>query len=106
MENKINFNIIMGFIRTDKFIISNHARIRMFQVNISTEDVKKLIIGGEIIEEYPDDEPCVSVLILGFLDEKPYHIVVAQCEDHARIVTAYHPNEGNWIDHRIRRGKE
>ncbi|MDY6866122.1 MAG: DUF4258 domain-containing protein [Halobacteriota archaeon] len=103
MLNKINLDIIRGFITNDKFIISNHARIRMFQRNISTDDVKNIIIKGVVIEEYPDDVPCVSVLILGFLDENPYHVVVAQCEDHARIITVYRPEEDKWMDHKIRK---
>ncbi len=37
----------------------------MFQRNISTEDIRLVIALGEIIEDYPDDEPCPSALFLG-----------------------------------------
>ena len=44
-------------------------------------------------DEYPEDEPCPSALMLGFLENTPYHVVIAQCEDHMRIVTVYYPKE-------------
>ena len=93
----------MGLLREDKFIISKHARIRMFQRNISTDDIKDAIMEGEIIEEYVADEPCPSALVLGFLGDTPYHVVVAQCRDHVRIVTVYRPEEARWIEYRVRR---
>jgi len=49
----------------DNFIISDHARVRMFQRNVSTEDIGQVILYGEIIEEYTDDEPCPSAMFLG-----------------------------------------
>jgi hypothetical protein len=76
----------------------------MFQRNVSTDDIKEIVIKGEIIEGYIDDEPCPSALMLGFLGNIPYHVVVAECEDHVRIVTVYIPEEDKWIKYRIRRG--
>ena len=87
----------------DRFIISNHARTRMFQRNISTADIRKVIRNGEIIEEYLNDEPCPTALFLGFPNGRPCHVVVAQCEDHARIITVYSSRNEKWIDYRIRR---
>lgn len=52
--DEINLEIIRKFIQEDKFIISTHARIRMFQRNISTDDIRDLIMKGEIIEEYQE----------------------------------------------------
>jgi hypothetical protein len=47
-----------------------------------------------------------SALFLGFIDGKPCHVVAAQCEDHARVITVYHPEKDKWIDYRIRRDME
>ncbi len=99
----VDHNHLKKLFRDNAFIISNHARIRMFQRNISTEDVHKVVEAGEIIEHYPDDEPCPSALILGFVEKKPCHIVIAQCVDHARVITIYIPEKDKWIDYRIRR---
>lgn len=59
MKEKIAYLIESG-----EILISHHARVRMFERNISTDDLISIISMGEIIEEYPDDEPCPSVLIL------------------------------------------
>jgi hypothetical protein len=40
----INIELIRKFIQEDRFIISNHARVRMFQRNISTDDIRDIIM--------------------------------------------------------------
>jgi hypothetical protein len=77
----------------------------MFQRNISTEEIENVIANGEMIENYPDDEPCPCALFLGFTKGIPCHIVVAQCNDHVRIITVYQPEKDKWIDYKIRREK-
>lgn len=102
MQTKLDLKRMRKFIEKERFVISNHARVRMFQRNISTDDIKEIVIKGEMIEEYKD-EPCSSALILGFSRGSAYHVVVAGCKDHVRIVTVYKPEEDRWIDYRTRR---
>lgn len=97
---------IKQLLSDDLFIVSMHARVRMFERNISTDDLVILLNKGEIIEEYPDDQPCPSVLMLGYINDQPYHLVVGICEDHLRIITAYEPDESHWIEYKIRRKTE
>jgi len=99
----VDHNNLKEFFLKDSFIISNHARVRMFQRNICTDDIRRIIEYGEIIEDYPEDEPCPAALLMGFTEERPYHVVIAQCEDHARVITVYIPKKDKWIDNRIRR---
>lgn len=94
---------IHELIRDDAILISSHARVRMFERNISTDDLLEVLSSGEIIEEYPDDEPCPSALILGFINHAAYHVVIAICTDHLRIITVYIPEEQKWTDYRKRR---
>ena len=103
VKTRLNLKRIKRIVEEDNFAISAHARIKMFQRNVSTDDIKGLVIKGEIIEEYIDDEPCPSALMLGFLENSPYHVVIAECEDHVRIITVYIPEEDKWIRYRIRR---
>ena len=72
-------------------------------LEIRARDIKGILLKGEIIEEYIDDEPCPSALILGFLENIPYHTIVAQCKDHVRIVTVYKPAQNRWIGYRARK---
>jgi hypothetical protein len=46
----------------------------------------KVIISGQIIEDYPEDEPCPSALFFAYCEGRPFHVVVAECKDHIRII--------------------
>lgn len=60
----------------------------------------------ELIEHYPDDLRGASCLILGINGiERKIHTVVAYWCRPIRIVTAYVPNDSEWINYR-RRKKE
>jgi len=77
----------------------------MFERNVSTDELIAIISLGEIIEEYPDDEPCPSVLIMGFINAVAYHTVIAVCRDHIRVITVYIPEQDKWIEYRRRRNE-
>jgi len=94
---------IAELIESGEILISHHARIRMFERNVSTDNLITIISSGEIIEEYSDDEPCPSVLIMGFIDAVAYHTVIALCRDHIRVITVYIPEQDKWIEYRRRR---
>jgi hypothetical protein len=100
MKNKER---IADLIESGEILISHHARVRMFERNVSTDDLITVISLGEIIETYPDDEPCPSVLIMGLIDAIVYHTVIAVCTDHIRAITVYIPEENKWIEYRKRR---
>lgn len=60
---------------------------------------------GEIIEDYPDDFPTPSCLILGFPSiDVPLHVVVASNGESAKIAKAYYPDKDKWeSDMKIRK---
>ena len=63
---------------------------------------------GEIIAEYPDDQPFPSYLLLYFEQGKPLHVVVGKDERDGAcyVVTAYEPDIKLWNDDfRTRRKK-
>jgi hypothetical protein len=96
---------IAGLIESGEILISHHARVRMFERNVSTDELIAVISLGEIIEEYPDDDPCPSVLILGYIEAVAYHTVIALCRDHIRVITVYIPEQDKWIEYRRRRNE-
>lgn len=71
-----------------------HALERMLEREISRNDVKEVLSEGEIIENYPDDHPFPSILVLGFLNEKPLHVVIGMDkeENWCYVITAYRPD--------------
>ncbi len=77
---------------------SGHAIRRMFERKISKSDVVEVLKNGEIIEEYMDDEPFPSYLMLGFIGVQPLHVVAAFDSESktCHIITAYDPDPALW----------
>ena len=61
-------------------------------------DVVRVLQTGEVIEDYPDDTPYPSRLILGWIRSKPLHVVAAvNARDYETIViTVYEPDPSQW----------
>jgi hypothetical protein len=54
-----------------------------------------------IVEEYPDDRPYPSVLVLGRTNEgRPVHVVCAYApeDDQLIVITVYEPDPNRWDD--------
>jgi len=81
-----------------KIIFRIHAIQRMFVRGVTDADIRYLLENGETIEDYPDDMPYPSRLVLGWRGARPLHIVVADnIEDGERIiVTVYEPDPDQW----------
>lgn len=71
-----------------------HVLKRILQRGISQAEVISTIKCGKIIEEYPDDYPYPSCLILG----GGLHVVCGVCEDHVWSITAYRPDPEEWTE--------
>lgn len=69
-------------ITKDNYIITFHARRRMDERGIYTDDLVNLILDGSIIEDYPESKPCPSALINGTVGWRHCHVVVALCDNH------------------------
>ncbi|MFQ5686051.1 MAG: DUF4258 domain-containing protein [Candidatus Scalindua sp.] len=72
---------------------------------ISKDEVREVILHGEIIEDYPEDKRGHSCLMLGFTQsERPLHLVCAPKEEYLAIITVYIPSLKYWEDNfRLRR---
>jgi len=83
--------------------VENEAdSIRALERGIARTTVLAILQLGEMIEQYPDDYPFPSFLMLGFHDEQPIHVVAAldfRLEE-LHIITVYHPDlrwfESDW----------
>ncbi len=63
---------------------------------ILLEDVVNALNNGSIIEEYPDDYPFASCLILGRSNEKNLHVCASLDDGYIYIITAYIPDSTRW----------
>ncbi|WP_322176679.1 DUF4258 domain-containing protein [Acutalibacter caecimuris] len=84
---------IKALCQANKILWTRHCLARMFQRDISREDVKAVLLAGEIIEDYPSDHPYPSCLLLG---AGPLHIVCGMAEDRLFVITAYRPDPNEW----------
>lgn len=89
----------------DVVFLTQHVIERCKQRNIRPMHIRLAVMSGEIIEDYPDDFPTPSCLILGFPSiGVPLHVVVASNDESAKIVTAYYPDKDKWeSDMKIRK---
>ena len=87
----------------------SHAVERMLARAIHTPDVLDVLLNGEIIEDYPDDSPYPSALVLGTCGSRTLHVVVAYAagSGYAYVVTAYEPDREHFeADFRRRKTDE
>lgn len=89
----------------DRVFATNHAADRFRQRGISIRDVFHAVQVGEVIEQYPDDYPYPSYLIVGEdLHGRIIHAVLSDEGTASRIITAYIPDADKWSgDFKVRR---
>jgi len=71
----------------------------MHERRIFADEVRNVLINGEIIESYIDDKPFPSYLVFGHIkDKKPLHIVVSLDLEEERlwVITVYNPSPDEW----------
>ncbi|MDY6851953.1 MAG: DUF4258 domain-containing protein [Thermodesulfobacteriota bacterium] len=90
-----------------EYIFRVHATQRMFQRRISQTEVLHVLKHGETIEEYPDDQPYPSKLVLGWSGSRPLHVVVSENKQEGQliIITVYEPDHKQWSSDFHRRKK-
>jgi hypothetical protein len=81
-----------------RLIFRDHATRRMMQRGIRARDIRFVLEHGEVIENYPDDTPYPSQLLLGWVRGRPLHVVAAEhlTLPFTFIITVYEPDPNNW----------
>jgi hypothetical protein len=70
----------------------------MFERDLRVEDIKRILNTGLIIKSYEEDKPYPSYMLLGFINKKPVHVLVANNreENICIIITVYRPEKKIW----------
>jgi len=91
---------IVNAIRNSRVRITDYADEEIFDDNLTYEEICSSVTQGEIIEDYPNDKPYPSCLILG----RNIHSVWAYNPENLWIVliTVYRPDPKRWIDWKVR----
>lgn len=82
--------------KEDRMFLTAHCSLRLEQRGISEKDIENAINNGEIIEQYPDDYPWPSCLVLGFSDQKALHLCIGTSGEAEKLITAYWPDPEKW----------
>lgn len=78
-------------------LISEHAAERFKECGLKAVEIKTAVNNGNIIEQYPDDYPFPSCLILGKDNEgNSIHTVLSDEGSMSRVITAYYPDPDKW----------
>ena len=80
----------------------------MSERGILLREVMEAISRGEIIEQYPEDYPFPSCLILGFtINGRCIHVVISTDAGLIYLITAYEPSPEEWeSDMKTRKGSK
>jgi hypothetical protein len=88
---------IQEFCKSGTIRWTNHVMVRLLQRRITTDEVVYALMHGKIIEQYPEDYPFPSCLVLGLTFAGTYlHIVCGIGESLLWLITAYIPSSFEW----------
>lgn len=97
--------VIRAKIKAGEYRYSDHAVKQMIKRSIDRREIEDAVSAGEIIEEYPDDKYSPSCLVYGKTKAGRDLHVQLSVPPAVVIITAYEPEEDEWVDCRMRRGK-
>ena len=93
----MNINDIKKLCNDKDIEVTSHILSRCYQRNISYTDIKHAIFNGTIIEQYENDYPYPSCLVLGkTTTNKILHVVVGIGNNKLWLITAYEPSLDKW----------
>lgn len=96
---------LIAAVRKSQVRITDHADEEAVDDELTFDEIYYSVMHGEIIEEYPNDKPYPSCLVMGgnFAGE-PIHSVWAYNSSNgwAVLITVYRPAPERWIDWKVR----
>lgn len=102
----INVEDLQKLCKENKIIWSSHILNRMHQRGINRNDIINAVLSGEIIEQYENDYPYPSCLLLGKTAlNVDLHIVCSICDNGMVLITVYYPDDRFDETNKIRKVK-
>ena len=97
-QDKITVELIRTMAATtSNIIMTSHVNARCLERVIDSSDILEVLRHGEIIEDYPNDYPYPSCLLLAFPKPcMPMHVCCGVGGGKLHIITAYYPKAEKW----------
>jgi hypothetical protein len=94
----ITQDFIAEQVRTGQYEVTEHAEDERFQDELRYAEIEEVLIGGKIIEQYPDDPRGASCLVAGETGAgKTIHVVCGKTkQNRLTIITVYVPKPPKW----------
>ena len=90
----MNIKLLKECVASNSIEWRKHVFERMLERDISRNDVKEVLLNGELINNYPKDKPFPSALFFKLVNNRPLHVVAAIDSNKGKvfIITAYEPS--------------
>jgi len=89
-----------------RLVFRVHALQRMASRVVGEVEIRDVLENGKVIEARPDDLPYPTRVMLGWIGDRPIHVVATENEEgETVIVTVYKPEPDRWADGFTRRRK-
>ena len=89
---------IKALVRADQYVYTLHAEVERRADNLTFAQIEDALLGGKILEQYPDTGRGESCLVVGFAEDIPIHIVCSWRGAKVAVVTVYIPRPPKFID--------
>ncbi len=90
-------------VQENRYLITAHALQRMGRRRVSHDDIKQVIVRGDVIEEHPDNLPDPKLLLMTHIREEALYVSCAFDGRYAYIVTVHWYDPARWVDPWTRR---
>ncbi len=78
--------------------MTHHAVLEAADEGISADEIRETILGGMIVEDYPDERRGPCCLVSGKTTAgRDLHVVVTTVRSPVRIITVYEPLPPRWV---------
>jgi Domain of unknown function (DUF4258) len=94
----VDVETIREKVRQDAYVYSQHAELATREDDLTFAQVEEALLGGRILEKYPDTGRGESCLVVGFAGETPIHAVCGWRGDRIVLITVYVPRPPKFID--------
>jgi hypothetical protein len=90
-------------VRENRYLISRHAQERMGLRKITHADLRHVVETGDVVEEYPNNQPDPKVLFMAHVQDEPLYVSCAFDGNCVYIITVHRYDAAKWRDPWTRR---
>jgi hypothetical protein len=83
----MDIELIKSKVKLRELVFSNHGEEERMDEDLLASEIIDALLNGEMLEQYPDTGRGESCLILGFVNERPIHVVVGFRREKVIIIT-------------------